>query len=476
MTELLTPDICIIGAGSGGLLLAAGASQLGANVVLLERDKMGGDCLNYGCVPSKSIIAAAKTAQSARNASQFGISVSAPEIDFKSVHSHIQHVIASIAPNDSIQRYEGLGVRVIRKKGYFVNPREVSAGNILIRAKRFVIASGSSPKIPDIEGIEGVSYLTNKTIFELTDAPSRLIVIGGGPLGCELSQAYRRLGAEVTLLEKGQILSKEDPELSAVVKKKLLEEGINLREQVNIISARQERNTITISFSGSDKLKSLKGSHLLIAAGRTPNLNDLCLDAGNIDHEKTFIKVSDRLRTSNKRVYAIGDVINGPPYTHAAGYQAGIVIRNILFKSFTKINYDALPHVTYTDPEIAHVGMNQVDAFKRKGRNIRILRFSIADNDRAVAERKQEGIIKALTDKKGRILGCSIAGAGAGELIMPWALAISQRLKIGAMAAIVAPYPTFSEISKRAASSYYAPFLFGEKMKTFVRTLLKLSF
>ena len=474
MAELLTPDICIIGAGSGGLLVAAGASQLGANVVLLERGKMGGDCLNCGCVPSKALIAAGKAAQTARKASLFGIAGLSPNIDFQSVHKHVHDVIASIAPNDSIQRYEGLGVNVIQEEGHFVDPREVVAGNVRIRAKKFVVASGSSPRVPPIEGINDVSYLTNETVFHLKEAPSHLIVVGGGPLGCELAQAYRRLGAKVTVLDEGTILSKEDPELATVVKKQLLEEGIEIKEHAKITAAKQKNNSVIIVSSCSNQAKPLEGSHLLIAAGRVPNLTGLDLEAGGIEYEQNGILTNKSLLTSNKRVYALGDVINGPQYTHAASYQAGIVIRNILFKLYARVNYTALPRVTYTDPEIAQVGMSQSEALEQKGSGIRILRLSLADNDRAVAERTPEGIIKVLSDKRGKILGCSIAGAGAGELILPWALAISQKLKVSAMAATIAPYPSLSEISKRAAGSFYSSTLFSEKTKKIVRALLKL--
>lgn len=475
MAELLTPDICIIGAGSGGLLVAAGASQLGANVVLLERNKMGGDCLNYGCIPSKAIIAAGKAAQTARKASRFGIVGLSPRIEFQSVHDHVHDVIANIAPNDSIQRYEGLGVHVIREEGHFVDPREVEAGNVRIRAKKFVIASGSSPRIPPIDGINDISYLTNETIFELKEAPSHLIVLGGGPLGCELAQAYRRLGAEVTVLDEGAILSKEDPELATVVKKQLLEEGIEIKERTKITAIKQKNSAVIIISSGSNQTEELEGSHLLIAAGRVPNLTGLDLEAGRIEYAQNGILTNKRLLTSNNRVYALGDVIDGPQYTHAASYQAGVVIRNILFKLYARVNYTALPRVTYTDPEIAQVGMSQSEALEQKGSSIRILRLSLADNDRAVAERAPEGIIKVLSDKRGKILGCSIAGAGAGELIMPWALAISQKLKVSAIASTIAPYPSLSEISKRAASSFYAPTLFSEKTKKIVRALLKFS-
>lgn len=479
MAEILTPDICVIGAGSGGLSVAAGASQMGAEVVLLERGKMGGDCLNYGCVPSKAAIAAGHAAQVMRTASRFGIADVAPNVDFQAVHDHIHGVIAGIAPHDSVERFEGLGVHVIQEEGRFTGPAEVAAGDIRIRAKKFVVATGSSAGVPPIPGIDDVPYLTNETVFDLTEPPSHLIVVGGGPIGCELAQAHRRLGAEVTVLEMFSVLGKDDPEVTEVVKKRLVEEGVDLREGIKIAKVAKvakDGEGIAVTLENEGKEETVTGSHLLIAAGRNPNLDGLDLDAAGIDYERRGITVDARLRTSNKKVYAIGDVAGGLQFTHAAGYHAGIIIRNILFKLPAKVNYDAFPWVTYTDPEIAHVGQTEVQAMEKHGKDIRILRFAFAENDRAQAERETDGMIKVVTGKKGRILGCSMAGARAGELILPWALAISQKMKIGAMAGVVAPYPTLSEVSKRAAGSYYTPSLFSERTKKIVRFLLKLPF
>jgi len=472
MTERIDTDICIIGAGSAGLSVAAGASQMGARTVLIERGRMGGDCLNYGCVPSKALIAAAHAAQNFREAGRFGIAPSEPTVDFRAVHDHVHGVIAAIAPHDSVERFEGLGVNVIQSEARFTGPREVEAGDKRIRAKYFVVATGSSAGVPPIPGLAEVPYLTNETVFDLTDRPSHLIIIGGGPIGCEMAQAHRRLGCAVTVLEMFSILGRDDPEMSEVVKRRLRREGVTLREGVKIGKVARGADGIVVEIAENGATESLEGSHLLVAAGRVPNLDALNLDAANIRHSNKGIEVDARLRSTNKRVFAIGDVAGGYQFTHVAGYHAGIVIRNALFKLPAKADHSAVPWVTYTDPEIAHVGLTEAQARETHGRNIRILRFPFAENDRAQAERAPDGLIKAVTDKRGRVLGASIAGTRAGELLMPWIMAVGQKQKIGAMAGLIAPYPTLSEVSKRAAGSYYIPSLFNERTRRIVRFLM----
>jgi len=476
MADILKPDICVIGGGAGGLSVAAAASQMGAKVVLIERGKMGGDCLNYGCVPSKATIAAAHTAHVIRESGKFGLKAVEPTIDFQDLHDHIHGIIAAIAPHDSVERFEGLGVTVIHEEGRFTSPREVTTGNTIIQAKRFIISTGSSADVPSIPGIDATPYLTNKTIFDLTEAPDHLIVVGGGPIGSELAQAHRRLGAKVTLLEMFRVLGKDDPEIAEVVKTRMIKEGIDIREGLKIIKVSQESKGISVRIGTNGKENVIGGSHLLITVGRSPNTGTLDLEKAGIKFDRRGINVDARLRTSNKRVFAIGDVTGGVQFTHAASYHAGIIIRNILFKLPAKVNYDALPWVTYTDPEIAHVGQTELHAKKTLRSDLRILRFAFADTDRAQAERLTDGMIKVITDKKGRILGCSMAGSRAGELILPWALAISQKMKISAMASVVTPYPTLSEVSKRAAGSFYTPTLFSEWTKKIVRFLLRLPF
>jgi pyruvate/2-oxoglutarate dehydrogenase complex dihydrolipoamide dehydrogenase (E3) component len=474
MTEMVETDICVIGAGSGGLSMAAGASQMGARVVLIERGRMGGDCLNFGCVPSKALIAAGHKAEELRMADVFGIKSSVPEVDFSKVHNHVHTVIGAIAPNDSVERFEGLGVHVIQAAGRFTGPREVVAGDFTVRAKYFVVSTGSSARIPPIPGLSDVPYLTNETVFDLTECPKHLIVIGGGSIGCELAQAYRRLGAQVTVLEMFSILAKDDSEAAEVVRRQLRREDVELREGVQIVGMSEEAGSVIADINVNGMPQRITGSHVLVAAGRSPNLDSLNLDAASIKYSAKGIEVDARLRSSNKRIFAIGDVAGALQFTHVAGYHVGIVIRNALFKLPAKVNYTAMPWVTYTDPELANVGLTEEQAKESLGGHIRILRWPFGENDRAQAERKTDGFIKVISDRKGRIYGACIVGPHAGELILPWVLAVDQGLKIGAMASAVAPYPTRSEVTKRAAGSFYTASLFGDRTKKLVRFLLRL--
>ena len=468
-------DICVIGAGSGGLSVAAGASQMGAKTVLIEKGEMGGDCLNYGCVPSKALIAAATKAHSQRKCAPFGIQAQEPKVDFAKVQAHVADVIAAIAPHDSQERFEGLGVTVIRAAGRFVAPNEVAAGNARIKARRFVIATGSSPAIPPIPGLDQVPYLTNETLFENTHKPEHLAIIGGGPIGMEMAQAHRRLGAKVTVLELFNVLPKDDPELTKIVIDQLKEDGIEILEQVQTQKFTKSDHGITIHYKKEEKDHQLQVSHVLMATGRQPNITDLNLDAANVAYHKRGITVDARLRTSNKKIFAIGDVASPYQFTHVAGYHAGIVIRNALFRLPAKAETRAVPWVTYTDPELAHVGLTEKDAKEKHGESIRVLTSHMSENDRAQAERRTDGLIKVITDKRGRVLGASLVGVHAGDLIYPWILAVSKSMKISAIASMIAPYPTLGEVGKRAAGSYYTPSLFSKRTQTVVRLLAKLG-
>jgi len=472
MAETLEFDVCVIGAGSGGLSVAAGASQMGARTALIERAAMGGDCLNTGCVPSKALLAAGHAAQAIRTSGRFGVNGAEPKIDFAKVHAHVHGVIGAIAPNDSVARFSGLGVHVIEAEGKFTGPREVEAGGTTIRAKRFVVATGSRAGVPPIEGLDETPFLTNESIFERTAAPEHLVVIGGGPIGLEMAQAHRRLGARVTVIEMAAILAKDDPELVDILRNRLRAEGIDILEGVRVLRTGRKGNGITVTIEEDGKETAIDGSDLLVAAGRTPNVDGLDLEKAGVEYSRKGITTDARLRTSNKRIYALGDVAGGPQFTHVAGYHAGIAIRNMLFRLPAKVDYSAMPWVTYTAPELAHVGLSEAGA-REAGEEVTILRWPFAENDRAQAERETDGLIKAITNKKGRILGATILGAHAGELILPWVLAVGQKMKIGAMAGVIAPYPTLSEVSKRAAGSYYMPKLFSERTRKIVRFLLK---
>ncbi|MEE8549095.1 MAG: FAD-dependent oxidoreductase [Alphaproteobacteria bacterium] len=472
MAQKLKVDICVIGAGSGGLSVAAGAAQMGASTVLVEKGKMGGDCLNYGCVPSKSLLAAGHAAQIAKSASRFGVSCPGVEVDFSAVHGHVHGVIAGIAPHDSVERFEGLGVKVIQAEARFIGPREVEAGEYLIAARRFVIATGSAPMVPPIPGIGDVPYRTNETIFDMTAAPEHLIVIGGGPIGMELAQAHRRLGSQVTVVEMDEVLNKDDPELVDIVRARVRSEGVDIREGVKVIGAEKHEEGVAVTIDDNGAEKRIVGSDLLVAAGRRANVEGLGLEAAGIDYSPGGIKVDARLRTTNRRVYAAGDVAGRLQFTHVAAHHADVVIRNVLFRQPAKVNERACPWVTYTSPELANVGLGEHDLSDRHG-EIRILRWPFTDNDRARTERDTDGLIKVITGRRGRVLGAAIVGAHAGELILPWVLAVAGKLKLKEMAQVIAPYPTRSEVSKRAAGSYYTGALFSPWVKMLVRFLAR---
>jgi pyruvate/2-oxoglutarate dehydrogenase complex dihydrolipoamide dehydrogenase (E3) component len=465
-------DLCVIGAGSGGLAVAAGAVQMGAEVVLIEKGRMGGDCLNYGCVPSKSLIAAGNAAHAIRNAGRFGVDGHEPKIDFLGVHDHVKGVIAAIAPHDSQERFEGLGVRVIRAPARFVGVQEIEADGQRIHARRIVVATGSSPAVPPIPGLAEVPHLTNETVFDLTERPEHLIVIGGGPIGCELAQAHRRLGAAVTILELFSILPRDDPAAVGVVRDQLRADGIDLREQVEVKAVIRDGNGIALTIEQAGAEQRIDGSHVLVAAGRRANVEGLDLEAAGIEYGPKGIKVDARLRTSNRRAYAIGDVAGGLQFTHMAAHHASVVIKNALFKLPAKVDDRAVPWVTYTEPELAQVGLTE-DMAKEQGVAVQAVRWSYAENDRAQAERATAGFAKVLVDRRGRIHGATIVGERAGELIQPWVLAMSAGIKIGAMAQLIAPYPTLGEVSKRAAGSYYTPKLFSERTRKLVRFLMR---
>ncbi|MDE0993981.1 MAG: FAD-dependent oxidoreductase [Rhodospirillales bacterium] len=471
MIKKLNVDMCIIGAGSGGLSVAAGAAQMGASTVLIEKHKMGGDCLNYGCVPSKALLAAGHAAQAVRASNNFGIQASIEKIDPDGVYGHIRRTIATIEPNDSVERFQSLGVQVIEAAAQMAGPQQVIAGDTLITARRIVIATGSRAFIPPIPGIADVPHLTNETVFDLDRIPSHLIVIGGGPIGIELAQAHQHLGSDVSVLEMFKIMPKDDPELVDVVRQQIIDDGVKLLEGVEVIRLEKSSGRVRVVFSKDGTEQSIDGSHLLVAAGRRPNVDGLELEKAGIIYTDKGIDVDARLRTSNRKVFAIGDVAGGLQFTHVAGYHAGVVIKNALFRLPAKADHRFVPWVTYTSPELSQVGLNERDARKKYGDTIKVLCWPYAENDRAQAEGAPRGMIKVITTYKGKILGCGIVGRQASELIPLWVVALTKAMKIGDIAQMIAPYPSLSEISKRAASSYYTSSLFSEKTRKIVRFL-----
>lgn len=448
-------DLCVIGAGSAGLTVAAAAAQFGERVVLIERGKMGGDCLNYGCVPSKALIAAANHAHAVVAGKPFGIAAAKPEVDFAKVYDHVHGVIAAIAPHDSQERFERLGVKVIRAAGRFTDPGTVEAGGASIRARRFVIATGSSPAVPAIPGLGEVAFDTNETIFDHRTRPGRLIVIGAGSIGLELAQAHRRLGSEVVVIEAFEPLAREDPELVRVMLDRLVAEGVTIKARTRVLRVDGRGKELEVEIEHAGKTGRIGGDRLLVATGRKPNIEGLGLDVAGIEHSPRGITVDQGLRTTNRKVYAIGDVVGGLQFTHVAAWHAGLVLRSALFRLPVRASTDHIPRVTFTDPELVQVGLTEAEACKRGGQ-IDVLRWPFGDNDRAQAERRTEGLIKVVVGRRGRIVGAGIVGAHAGELIQPWGLAITSRLAIRSMVDMVVAYPTLSDITRRVAITRFA--------------------
>jgi pyruvate/2-oxoglutarate dehydrogenase complex dihydrolipoamide dehydrogenase (E3) component len=470
MTTLLTPDICVIGAGAGGLAVAAGAAAFGVPVVLVEKGRMGGDRLADGGVPSKALSAAAAAAEAIRGARRFGIVSGEPEVDFRAVHRHVQSAMAALAPNGSVERFTAMGVQVVRAEACFKDRHTVVAGDREIRARRFVIAAGSTPVVPPIPGLGETGYLTDETVFELTRRPSHLIVVGAGRVGLELAQAHRRLGSRVTVVEAAGAFRGEDPELAAVVLRRLRAEGIDIRERTSVVSVeRRGRSGVRALLDCEGTAHVVDGSHILLAAGRRPDLAALDLDRAGIHHAESGIGVDDGLRTSNRRVYAIGYAAGGPQYAHAAGHQGTLLLRPLLFRLSARTRSAPIPRVTFTGPELAQVGLTEAEAVEAHGK-VSVQRWPYSENDRAQAERSTEGFVKLVLGKGDRILGVGIAGAGAGEMIGVWQLALSRRLTLRDMAEWLPPHPTLGEIGKHAAIAYFAP----RARRPMVRRLVRL--
>jgi pyruvate/2-oxoglutarate dehydrogenase complex dihydrolipoamide dehydrogenase (E3) component len=467
MAELLTPDICVIGAGAGGLALAATAAALGVPVVLIERGPMGGDRLNGGALPAAALIAAAQRAQTIAQAPDFGVTVARPKIDFMRVHDHVSDVVAGRARNASRERLSGQGIRLIEGAARFKDPDTVAVGDAWeIKARRFVIATGSLAAVPPIAGFDDVPYLTRESALDLRVCPKHLIVVGGEPQGFELAQAFCRLGAEVTVLDPGTPLAQEDPECVDVVCDALARDGVRIRSGVAIREVRRSRGKVQIVLEGADG-ETIEGSHLLLAAGRHPDVAELGLDAARIRHEAQGIVVDAKLRTTNMRVYAIGDVTRGGQSADAAEHHAAFVVGHAILRRRANMNADAVPRLIATDPPLAHVGLTESQARERRYR-IRVLRWPLSENDKAQAERTTAGHVKIVADAAGRILGATIVAAEAGELIVPWTLAIAAGLDIGAVAGIPMPYPVRAEAGKRAAQTYFSPGL----TRTWVRRII----
>lgn len=468
MTELIKTDLCVIGAGSAGLTAAAGAVQMGARVVLIEHNRMGGDCLNVGCVPSKSLLAAARLAQSRRSGDAMGITPSEPEVDFTGVMAHVRNVIRAIEPHDSEERFTGLGVRVLRETARFLDRHTVQAGETRVRARRFLLATGSRPLVPPIKGLSGVPYLTNESLFDLDERPKHLVVVGGGPIGMEMAQAFRRLGSKVTVLEMARCLPADDRALAEIVIRQLESEGVTLLENTRAVGVSGSRGDITVTVEQNGTKRQVNGSHLLIAVGREPAVDSLDLDAAGVKTDRRGVKVDAGLRTSNPRILAAGDVTGRAQFTHLASYQAGIALRRALLRLPAKADYRSLPWCTYTEPELAQTGLTDKAALDQ-GLDVRVTEADVGENDRARAEGIESGRIRIVVDKRGRILGAGICAPHAGELIVPWVMAVQKKMKLKDVAGLIMPYPTLSESGKRAAGEFYTPVIYGKWMRRAVR-------
>jgi pyruvate/2-oxoglutarate dehydrogenase complex dihydrolipoamide dehydrogenase (E3) component len=445
-------DIVVIGGGSAGLVVAAGGSALGAKVALVERARLGGDCLWYGCVPSKTLIKSARVAYEMRNAERWALSPADPQPHLAHVMERVRDVVMQIQPNDSPERFRCLGVDLIEGEGKFVSPHAFEVAGRTLTSRSFVIATGSRPAVPDVPGLKSVPYLTNETVFDLREPVPSLIVVGSGPIGSELAQAFRRLGSEVTVLDVApRLLPREDPDVAQVVHAQFVAEGIRLRLDATIERVEGHSGNIACTVRHRDgREETVRGTHLLLATGRKLNVEHLGLDAAGVTVHDGRIGVDDRLRTSKPHIHVAGDVAGGPQFTHLAEHHAGIVLRHAIFRLRWARPSAVLPWCTYTDPEVARVGLSEGEAVQRNIAH-RVYRFSFEEIDRARAEGEVEGFAKLLTDPKGKILGATIVGAHAGELIAEFALAMSQGLSAKHVSAAIHTYPTLASISRRVA-------------------------
>ncbi|MGB1515241.1 MAG: dihydrolipoyl dehydrogenase family protein [Paracoccaceae bacterium] len=455
-------DLVIIGAGSAGLSFAAGAVQMGAGVVLIEGGKMGGDCLNTGCVPSKALIEAARRAKGAASAKNLGVSCHDVTVDYASVMHHVRETIAAIEPHDSQERFEGLGVRVIRGYAEFASKNSIRVGNETVTARRIVVATGATPIAPPINGLDTVAYFTNETFFENRNRPDHLIIIGGGPIGVEMAHAHAQLGIKTTLIESFEILPREIAKTREIVRTKLLQDGVTVFENCDVRSIKENGAIKSITLGDGQMVK---GSHILVATGRRANVQGLNLSAAGIETTDVGIKVDDSLRTTNRAVYAIGDVIGQEQFTHLAGYHASLVVRSALFGLPAKVRKNHIPRVTYCDPEVASVGDIS------DGTGIETYRVTYDGLDRAIAGARTDGFAQIWV-KNGRVRGATIVGAQAGELIHFWSLVIAQNLKLSKASSVITPYPTLSDINKKLIGAYFTPRLFDNpKIKSFVKLI-----
>ncbi|MBS0013811.1 MAG: FAD-dependent oxidoreductase [Desulfobacterales bacterium] len=461
-------DIGIIGGGAAGLTTASGAAQLGAKTLLIEKEKdLGGDCLHFGCVPSKTLINSARAYHTIVNAGKHGLpDVDAPPVDFAGIRNRIKNVISTIQEHDSEERFCGLGAKVEFGSPEFVDEYSVSLNGNTVSAKKWLIATGSSPGAPPVPGLEQAGYITNREIFSLEKLPASMAIIGGGPIAVEMGQAFSRLGTQVTIIEGAdQILGKEDKDLADELKGLLASPNLTLHLNSKILSAKDSGGKKEVVFeNASGEEKQVQAETLLVAAGRTPNIEGLSLEKAGVDFTGRGITVDARMRTSQKHIFAAGDVTGSFLFTHAAGYEGSIVIANAVFRLPRKADYTFLPWCTYTDPELASIGMNEKSA-KQAGISYSVWREDFKDNDRSLAMGNTAGQIKMILDEKENLMGVQILGPNAGDLINEWVAVLAGRVKLSTLASAVHPYPTLGEINKRVAGAYLSPKIFSDRIK-----------
>ena len=456
-------DLVVIGGGTAGLVTAAGSAGIGARVALVERARLGGECLWNGCVPSKAIIAAARAAADARASARFGVNTGTVEVDFAAAMQWVHDAQQRIAPHDSPERFRALGVDVIQGEARFTGERTIAVDGRQLDAKRIVIATGSAPAVPPIPGLRDVPFLTNETIFSLTTQPRTLLVLGGGPIGLELAQAFARLGTAVYVIEAApRLLPREDQELAALLGDRLRAEGVQLH--LGVKASRVERapdgRGVRVNVSPGDDAGAgsapivLDGDALLVATGRTPRHESLELARGGVEVGQGGIIVDDHLRTTAEQVWAAGDCVGPLRFTHVADYQARLVIRNAFFPLASTADYSTVPWVTFTEPELAHVGLTEEEARARHGERVRVWRRSFADVDRAITDGETDGMVKLVTTAKGKILGGHVLGYGAGNMIGEITLAMKHGISAHALGGTMHPYPTYPEAIKQTAEQY----------------------
>ena len=473
-------DIGILGGGAAGLTAAAGAAQFGAKTVLVEKArKLGGDCLHFGCVPSKTLIRTAGVWSLARRAKEFGLpEIELPPVSLAAVMDRVRSVIDTIQEHDSPERFCRLGAEVRFGDPRFVDDRTVSVEGDRLTARAWIVATGSSPSIPPVEGLADVPYWTNETVFSQKELPGHLLVLGGGPIGVEMAQAFRRLGSKVTVIEfADQLLGAEDPDIAAILQHRLEAEGVKVLTGTKAVKAAAVNSSVLLRVApakGEGEPRTIEGDVLLVAAGRNANVEGLELAAAGVGFAPRGIPADARMRTNVPHIYACGDVNGVFPFTHVAGYEAGIALSNAVLRFPRRADYTKVPWCTYTDPEVASIGLNEKRA-RSAGVEYRVLETHFREVDRALAEGETGGKIKALVSPSGALLGCQIAGHQAGELIHEWVAAINGGVKLSTLAGAIHAYPTLSEISKKAAGSYYSEKLFSDRTRRILRFLFDLK-